>query len=110
MDLFEMTAPLRARPWFGHVFRLVGFALALWLEIGTELVGYLFTTFLSGLVPSLLCAVLSGLASGYFFVPPLSHPQPGVVESGHHRPRRAARRRGVGLGRPGHHDGMVFAA
>jgi hypothetical protein len=74
MDQFEATAPLRARPWFGHAFGLVGFLLALWLrlEIGAELIGYPFitffpvvvlTTFLGGLRPGLLCAGLSGLAS-----------------------------------------------
>lgn len=81
MDLFEATAPLRARPWFGYAFGLLGFLLALWLrlEIGPGLVGYPFitffpvvvlTTFLGGLAPGLACAVLSGLASWYFFVPP----------------------------------------
>jgi two-component sensor histidine kinase len=80
-NLFEATAPLRAHPWFGHAFGRVGLLLALWLrfEIGDDLVGYPFitffpvvvlTAFLGGTVPGTLCAVFSGLASWYFFIPP----------------------------------------
>ena len=80
-NLFEATVPLRAHPWFGHAFGVAGLLLALWLrfEIGDDLVGYPFitffpfvvlTAFLGGIVPGVLCAVLSGLAAWYFFIPP----------------------------------------
>jgi len=79
--MFEATAPLRAHPWFGHAFGIAGLLLALWLrfEIGDDLVGYPFitffpvvvlTAFLGGTVPGVLCAVFSGLAAWYFFIPP----------------------------------------
>lgn len=78
-NLFDATAPLRARPWFGHAFGIAGLLFALWLrfEIGDALVGYPFitffpvivlTTFLGGTVPGALCAVFSGLAAWYFFI------------------------------------------
>ena len=77
----EVTAPLRAHAWFGHVFGMAAVVLALWLrwEIGDALVGFPFltffpmvvlTAFLGGIVPGALCAVFSGLAAWYFFVPP----------------------------------------
>jgi len=55
--------------------------LAFWLRsvIGDKLVGYPFitffpvvvlTAFLGGTGPGVLCAVLSGLALWYFFIPP----------------------------------------
>lgn len=79
-NLFEATARLRAHPWFGHAFGAAGVLLALWLRfaIGDDLVGYPFitffpvvvlTAFLGGTLPGVLCAVFSGLAAWYFFVP-----------------------------------------
>lgn len=79
--LFEATAWSRASQWCGHAFGLAGLLLALWVrfEIGDVLVGYPFitffpvvvlTAFLGGTVPGALCAVFSGLAAWYFFVPP----------------------------------------
>lgn len=81
-NLFEATARLRARPWLGYAFGSAGVLLAFWLRsfIGDELVGYPFitffpvvvlTAFLGGTGPGVLAAVLSGLASWYFFIPPL---------------------------------------
>ncbi len=81
-NLFEATAPLGAHPWFGHAFGMAGVLLAVWLrfEIGSDdLVGYPFitffpvvvlTAFLGGAAPGALCAVFSGLAAWYLFVPP----------------------------------------
>jgi len=80
-DVFETTGALRARPWFGHTFGIAGALFALWLrfQIGDGLVDCPFitffpfvvlTAFLGGTGPGVLCAILSGLASWYFFVPP----------------------------------------
>jgi len=74
---------LRERPVLGYGLAVVGFAVALWLRFKiapalppgfpylTFFPAVILTTFLAGLGPGILCAALSGLASWYFFVPPL---------------------------------------
>ena len=74
---------LRERPVLGYGLALAAFAIALALrfEISPALPpgfpyltffpAVILTTFLAGLGPGILCAVLSGLASWYFFIPPL---------------------------------------
>lgn len=80
-NLFEATAALRVRPWFGHVFGILAVLVALWIRlvVGDDLVGYPFitffpavvlTAFLGGTAAGVLCAVFSGLIAWYFFVSP----------------------------------------
>jgi two-component sensor histidine kinase len=75
---------LRRNPWLGHGFGLAAFGLALGLRFSlqgelppgfpylTFFPAVILTTFLSGTRPGLACALLSGLASWYWFVPPFA--------------------------------------
>ncbi|WP_291854173.1 histidine kinase dimerization/phosphoacceptor domain -containing protein [Bradyrhizobium sp.] len=73
---------LRRHPWFGYVFGAVAFSLALSARFGLEGTlppGYPFltffpavilTTFVGGVRAGIVCAVVGGLASWYWFIPP----------------------------------------
>jgi two-component sensor histidine kinase len=73
---------LRRNPWLGYVFALVAFGVALALRFSlqgelppgfpylTFFPAIIITTFLAGTRPGLLAALLSGLASWYWFVAP----------------------------------------
>lgn len=73
---------LRRSPWLGHGFGLAAFGIALFLRFSlqgelppgfpylTFFPAVILTTFLAGTRPGLVCALLSGLASWYWFVLP----------------------------------------
>jgi signal transduction histidine kinase/CheY-like chemotaxis protein len=81
MNFFAAAAVIRSRPWIGYPLA-VGLSLAaLWIRFaaGDLLVGFPFLTFFSavvlsaflgGLGPGVLAAVLGGLLSNYFLIPP----------------------------------------
>ena len=81
MNFFAAAAVIRSRPWIGYPLA-VGLSLAaLWIRFaaGDLLVGFPFLTcfsavvlsaFLGGLGPGVLAAVLGGLLSNYFLIPP----------------------------------------
>ena len=81
-NIFETTAPLRAHPWFGHAFGIVGVLLAFWLRFEVEdilkgglpfvtfIPAVVLTTFVGGAVPGVLSAVASTLLGWYFFLSP----------------------------------------
>ena len=81
MNFFAAAAVIRSRPWIGYPLA-VGLSLAaLWIRFaaGDLLVGFPFLTFFSavalsaflgGLGPGVLAAVLGGLLSDYFLIPP----------------------------------------
>ena len=81
MNFFAATDVIRSRPWIGYPLA-VGLSLAaLWIRFGAGdlLVGFPFLTFFSavvlsaflgGLGPGVLAAVLGGLLSNYFLIPP----------------------------------------
>lgn len=81
MNFFAATDVIRSRPWIGYPLA-VGLSLAaLWIRFaaGDRLVGAPFVTFFSavvlsaflgGLGPGVLAAVLGGLLSNYFLIPP----------------------------------------
>jgi two-component sensor histidine kinase len=78
------SSALRRNPQLGHFFGLVAFGIALALRFSlqgelppgfpylTFFPAIILTTFLAGTRPGLVCAVLSGLASWYWFVAPFS--------------------------------------
>jgi two-component sensor histidine kinase len=82
MRLFEAYRGLRDRPVLGYGLALVAFAAGLTLRFQTDpflppgfpyitfFPAVIITAFIAGLGPSTLCAVLSGLAAWYFFIPP----------------------------------------
>ncbi len=81
-NLFEATAPLRAHPWFGHAFGIVGVLLALWLRYAVEdilrgglpfvtfIPAVVLTAFVGGTAPAVLSFLASVLLGWYFFLPP----------------------------------------
>jgi signal transduction histidine kinase/CheY-like chemotaxis protein len=81
MNFFAAADVIRSRPWIGYPLA-VGLSLAaLWIRFaaGDLLVGFPFLTFFSavvlsaflgGLGPGVLAAVLGGLLSNYFLIPP----------------------------------------
>ena len=81
MNFFAAAAVIRSRPWIGYPLA-VGLSLAaIWIRFaaGDLLVGFPFLTFFSavvlsaflgGLGPGVLAAVLGGLLSNYFLIPP----------------------------------------
>jgi signal transduction histidine kinase/CheY-like chemotaxis protein len=81
MNFFAATDVIRSRPWIGYPLA-VGLSLAalsIRFAAGDLLVGFPFLTFFSavvlsaflgGLGPGVLAAVLSGLLSNYFLIPP----------------------------------------
>ncbi len=81
MNFFAAAAVIRSRPWIGYPLA-VGLSLAaFWIRFaaGDLLVGFPFLTFFSavvlsaflgGLGPGVLAAVLGGLLSNYFLIPP----------------------------------------
>lgn len=81
MNFFAAADVIRSRPWIGYPLA-VGLSLAaLWIRFaaGDRLVGAPFVTFFSavvlsaflgGLGPGVLAAVLGGLLSNYFLIPP----------------------------------------
>jgi K+-sensing histidine kinase KdpD len=73
---------LQRNPWLGHAFGLAAFGLALTLRFAldsnlplgfpylTFFPAVILTTFLAGTWPGLVCALLSGLAAWFWFIPP----------------------------------------
>jgi two-component sensor histidine kinase len=84
MDLFKAAERLRRHPWFGYLFGAVAFSLALVVRFaldGPLPPGYPFltffpavilTTFVGGVRAGIFCAVICGLASWYWFIPPVN--------------------------------------
>jgi two-component sensor histidine kinase len=84
MDLFKTAERLRRRPWFGYVFGAVAFLLALAARLAldgalppgfpflTFFPAVILTTFVGGIRPGIACAVVSGLAAWYWFIPPFN--------------------------------------
>ena len=82
--LLSAGTVFRRDKWLGYGLALFSFALALFLRFelqGTLPPGFpyltffpavILTTFLAGLWPGVVCAILSGLASLYFFIPPFN--------------------------------------
>ncbi|WP_145137921.1 sensor histidine kinase [Pseudomonas duriflava] len=72
----------RNRPWLAHVTGLLAFGLALFIRLGlsdvlsggfpylTFFPAVILTTFFCGTRPGVVCAMLSGVASWYFFITP----------------------------------------
>ena len=82
MNLFEVSARLRATPALSWGLALLCFVAALLLRFATNDVlpagfpyltffpAVILTTFFCGLGPGILCAILSGLSAWYWFIPP----------------------------------------
>mgnify|MGYP000851688652 CR=1 FL=1 len=80
--LLERFAKLRRHPWFGYVFGLAAFLIALELRFFFDAdlpAGYPFLTFfpaiiltsaLGGTLPGILCTFLCFLSAWYWFIPP----------------------------------------
>ncbi len=82
MKLFEVSRRICATPILAWGLALTAFATALFLRFATDHLlppgfpyltffpAVILTAFLGGLWPGILCAVLSGLAAWYWFIPP----------------------------------------
>lgn len=83
-NFFEATAPLRARPYFGHAFGIVAVLLAFWLRFEVEgilkgglpfvtfIPAVVLTAFFGGTAAGVLSIVASVLLGWYFFLPPVN--------------------------------------